>query len=402
MRMKTLQKPYFFRFIPLAMALFAALPLTAHELHWDLREGDHIEIVKTANVVYRLNNESRNVTRERNIIDLYCGGKNGDNFAIKSIFSLYTQTQGDTVFKLDSKTDSTFEIAPDGSYVIDDKTYLPNLRNIPSFPADDVPENSTWSRPGALVFNNFTKPFKVEMPVNYRLAKVSENNGTKTAEILFQYVIDYTLSGAQFPADFPSRILGHSEGVVVWDLNGQKPLSIKENYQMAFVFAAAENTPLALHEWIMGIDTEYNMIERAKQPEVAEIAKEITPDSGVTVKENERGVVFSLGEVLFDFNSADIRKDSAEVIAKITQIIKRDYPTSEIIVEGHTDDTGSTYYNQELSQKRANNVAKQVMNAVGHDKVSYIGHGEKFPVEPNNTIEGRKKNRRVDIVVKMK
>jgi len=374
-------------------------PSFAHTLEWKMKQGDHVEIVKTANVIYRINNENQNATRERNIIDLYCTGVKNERYSVKSLFSLYSLGAGETVFKLDKKTESSFEIARDGTYFVDAKTFLPNLRSIPSFPAGDVAENATWTKPGSLVFDNFSVPFMVEMPVNYRLAKVTTENGTQLAEILFQYVVDYTLTGQQFPKDFPAKIIGHSEGVVLWDLSKNIPVAIKENYQMAFVFA---NNQVVMHEWLMGIETAYNNYEPKKETPASDLSKEIAPESGVTIKENERGLVFSLGEVLFDFNSADIRKDSAEVIDKIAAIIKRDYPDREIIVEGHTDDTGSSYYNKDLSEKRAGNVAEEVMSQVGHDKVSYIGHGEKFPIEKNDTIEGRKKNRRVDIVVKVK
>lgn len=379
--------------------MMSAQTAAAHTLFWDMNKGDHVEVVKTADVLYRINNENQETSRERNIIDLYCTGSTGGKYDVNSIFSLYSLHPGDTVFKLDSKTRSVFRISRNGEYLVDDRTYLPNLRSIPTFPDGDITVNSTWEKPGALVFDNFSVPFKIEMPVNYRLAAINSQESASTAEILFKYTVDYTLDPARFPQDFPQKITGRSEGVITWDLKKNIPVAIRENYRMAFIFARGNN--IVIHEWLMAMETDYTNYQKNPEP-VKDLSDEIDPDTGVTVAENDRGLVFTLGEVLFDFNSSDIRKDSSEVIDKITAIIKRDYPDREIIVEGHTDNTGSTDYNRNLSEKRAENVAERILSKIDHDKVSYIGQGETLPVADNNSAEGRKKNRRVEIIVKTK
>ena len=82
--------------------------------------------------------------------------------------------------------------------------------------------------------------------------------------------------------------------------------------------------------------------------------------------------------------------------------IRKKYPDREIIVEGHTDNTGDKQYNQGLSDRRAASVAEYLKKGVGHDKLSYKGYGSEKPISDNATKEGQAKNRRVEIIIKLK
>ncbi|MCZ9893410.1 OmpA family protein [Brachyspira hyodysenteriae] len=82
--------------------------------------------------------------------------------------------------------------------------------------------------------------------------------------------------------------------------------------------------------------------------------------------------------------------------------IKETYPDREIIVEGHTDNTGRKEYNQDLSEKRAKSVADYILPNLDHDKLSYKGFADDEPIASNDTPDGRRKNRRVDIIIKLR
>ena len=114
------------------------------------------------------------------------------------------------------------------------------------------------------------------------------------------------------------------------------------------------------------------------------------------------GLVLRLGEILFDSDSYTLKSESKSTIDNILKAIKEIYPDREIIVEGHTDNTGKKEYNQNLSEKRAKSVADYMLPNLEHDKLSYRGFGDNKPISPNNTPEERKKNRRVDIIIKLK
>jgi len=99
--------------------------------------------------------------------------------------------------------------------------------------------------------------------------------------------------------------------------------------------------------------------------------------------------------VLFEVDSYTIKDSDINAVKEYAQYIKT-VPNVKIVLEGHTDSTGTESYNMKLSQKRANS-AKEILRASGisEDKITTIGYGETKPFVPNDTIENRQKNRRV-------
>lgn len=105
-------------------------------------------------------------------------------------------------------------------------------------------------------------------------------------------------------------------------------------------------------------------------------------------------------EASFDVDSAQLSTEFLPAYQKIADVLKR-YPKTVVWVVGHTDSTGSEAYNQRLSERRANSVASY-LNARGVDaqRLKSEGRGENEPIASNQTEEGRRMNRRVDIVIK--
>lgn len=105
------------------------------------------------------------------------------------------------------------------------------------------------------------------------------------------------------------------------------------------------------------------------------------------------------GDVSFDVNSDVVLPGLYTELDRIAQILVR-YPETTIVVEGHTDSTGSDTYNQQLSERRAISVQRLlIQRGVAEHRITTIGYGESRPVATNNTPEGRQMNRRVEIRV---
>lgn len=105
-------------------------------------------------------------------------------------------------------------------------------------------------------------------------------------------------------------------------------------------------------------------------------------------------------DILFDYDSAGLRTASRETLNELAQNFAR-YPDNQIIVEGHTDATGSDAYNQKLSEQRASNVADYLIDrGVTARNVVVYGYGESRPKSSNDTAEGRQLNRRVEIHIR--
>jgi len=109
-------------------------------------------------------------------------------------------------------------------------------------------------------------------------------------------------------------------------------------------------------------------------------------------------ITFDSG-ILFDIDKSDLRPVSQTNLAELAEILNK-YPDTNILIEGHTDNTGTDDYNMTLSKDRAQAVALYLATVeVKSARFSTAGYGETQPIVMNDTPEGRQKNRRVDIAV---
>lgn len=119
-------------------------------------------------------------------------------------------------------------------------------------------------------------------------------------------------------------------------------------------------------------------------------------------KETERGIVVTLGDVLFDTGSAQLRGSADDNLNKLISFLTQ-YPDRRVLIEGHTDNVGSHTYNQELSRRRAEAVRQRLeKGGIESRRMSVSGMGLQNPVANNNTAAGRQQNRRVEIIIENK
>ncbi len=389
--------------LALPLVLLFSFPLYAVKFRWDLEKNERIEMVKTATVKYAVNRSVQRIYEERNIIDLTCVELSAGRYRVDGVFTVFERDSGESVFKLKNKFAVDFNILPSGEFIVKQNDYMPNLRHIPTFPDKDIKENDTWTANGELVMENFSRPFKLTFPVEYTYIKTVHEKGSNVAVINYHYVIDVSIPAGGYPPDFPVRITGENKGVLYWDLDHNRPGDMKDLYYVAFLFVGKGNRQ-SLVEFGMNIQTEnrsYKKYSDEDKNRDKEELKKALPE-GTDVDTDERGIVVRMDDVLFDFDSYNLRDDTREKLAKISKIIKEKYPDREIIVEGHTDNVGKRDYNHSLSEKRARTVSEYLKGRVGHDKISYRGLGQDVPLADNSTAEGRKKNRRVEIIIKLK
>lgn len=112
-----------------------------------------------------------------------------------------------------------------------------------------------------------------------------------------------------------------------------------------------------------------------------------------------RGIVLTLGDVLFDTGRAELKPGAARPIEQIASFLN-EHPERNVQVEGFTDSQGGNDYNLELSQKRADAVAMAIIQrGVAAERIRALGYGEEFPKASNNSDGSRQLNRRVEIIV---
>ncbi|NMT64205.1 OmpA family protein [Marinobacter orientalis] len=116
-------------------------------------------------------------------------------------------------------------------------------------------------------------------------------------------------------------------------------------------------------------------------------------------EQTDRGMVLTLGDVLFDLNRAELKPSGEETVERLAEFMK-EYEERRVRVEGYTDSTGEASYNQALSERRAESVRDAlVAMGISPDRVETKGFGEQYPVASNETSGGRQQNRRVEIVI---
>jgi outer membrane protein OmpA-like peptidoglycan-associated protein len=115
--------------------------------------------------------------------------------------------------------------------------------------------------------------------------------------------------------------------------------------------------------------------------------------------QTDRGVVITLGDVLFATGSADLKSDSRQTMNKLTAFLQA-YPKRDVQIDGYTDSVGSDTYNQGLSERRADSVRSALTGSgIAQGRIVTKGLGKSSPVADNTTADGRQQNRRVEVTV---
>jgi outer membrane protein OmpA-like peptidoglycan-associated protein len=116
-------------------------------------------------------------------------------------------------------------------------------------------------------------------------------------------------------------------------------------------------------------------------------------------KVTDRGLVLTLGDVLFSTGRADLKSGSSGNLNKLVAFLGK-YPERTAAIEGYTDSVGSEDYNQALSERRAAAVRSYLIaQGIDSARLSASGQGERSPVAGNDTAEGRQQNRRVEVII---
>jgi outer membrane protein OmpA-like peptidoglycan-associated protein len=122
-------------------------------------------------------------------------------------------------------------------------------------------------------------------------------------------------------------------------------------------------------------------------------------NSILQTRDSARGLIVNMSDVLFDTGSYTLKSGAREKLAKISGIVLA-HPGLNLQIEGHTDSVGSDEMNQQLSERRADSVRDFLAEqGVPGSAITAKGFGKTQPVAPNDTAEGRQRNRRVELVV---
>ncbi|MDH3626032.1 MAG: OmpA family protein [Acidobacteriota bacterium] len=125
---------------------------------------------------------------------------------------------------------------------------------------------------------------------------------------------------------------------------------------------------------------------------------------GTTIERKDKDLLLVRfdSDILFAVDSAELSGSSYSALEQAAAVLV-EYKKTAIISQGHTDSTGSDEHNQGLSERRAQSVARYLMeNGIDSSRITSLGYGESHPVDDNSTTAGRERNRRVDLLLKAK
>lgn len=135
---------------------------------------------------------------------------------------------------------------------------------------------------------------------------------------------------------------------------------------------------------------------QASQQETEKLRREL---DDMNAKQTREGVVLTLRDVLFDLDESTLKPGGRDELDRLAEFLA-EYENRDVRIQGHTDSTGDSDYNQALSEARAEAVKDYLVSqGIDADRIVTVGHGEAMPLASNNTPGGRQINRRVEIVI---
>jgi outer membrane protein OmpA-like peptidoglycan-associated protein len=320
------------------------------------------------------------------------------------IFDSQNRTQAETGFHWAREYESVFERDRLGYITIDPQYFMPVVRNVPVFPDRRLNLLETWSAEGHEV-HDFRDAFGIEEP--YRIPFMAH----------YTYVGERQWRGRSYPAFsinyriasrppavhgriYPVRITGDFDQLVYWDHALGQPVAYEETFRLAFEMSDTLRTRIEYRgtAYAEFIETEYMDRDRI----ISEITEELNrlelPD--VNVRMVEEGISISIEDIGFFPDSAIMLPGEQEKLDRIAEILMR-YQERDIMVSGHTALAGTAEGRMRLSVERATAVTNYLLgrNVRTADRVVIRGYGAERPIADNNTEEGRRRNRRVEITI---
>jgi len=307
-----------------------------------------------------------------------------------------------TVFNWLREYDSIFERDKRGYLTIDPIYYMPVVRNVPVFPAKDLKVGEKWYADAHEV-HDFRDAFGIEQPYKIPFRAFYEYVGEREwkGKNYPAFSVNYNIESRPSPVRgriYPVRISGTFKQNVFWNRAEGQERAYNEEFRITF-----EMSNRMIIEFRGTAEAEYVESEDMNREKLAaEIAEEIKrlqiPE--VSVREVEEGVSISLDDIRFQADLDKMLPGEERKLERIAEILKR-YGDRDIVVSGHTALAGTADERMRLSQQRAKVVADYLLskNVRAADRMIIRGYGALRPVADNNTEEGMRKNRRVEITI---
>ena len=190
-----------------------------------------------------------------------------------------------------------------------------------------------------------------------------------------------------------------SNAVLSAQIANEKILTAEANEQVADGTAQRQQVLLKARERDVQRNTDLTS-EAVRQANASEMRADSleTELAGLKLQKTERGLVLTLGDVLFDTGGATLQPGAYGALDRLATVLK-EQSDRKVLIEGHTDNVGSDQNNLGLSERRAQSVlASLTQRGVDRNQITALGKGENFPIASNDSAAGRQSNRRVELI----
>ena len=376
----------------------------AQRLEYRYRDGERYRILSTVEQEVRINGRLSHNARILNRIAITVAETDGDSGRIEAWFQTSEEAhRGGQVFSWGEEYFSRFTRDAQGYYDIEPHYFMPVVRDVPVFPDRELEPGDAWSAEGSEVHDfrrGFGIPYAFHFPisVNYRYLGREERDGKMLDRIEIRYTVLHRPNVSGTGRVYPHTITGFADQLLYWDNLAGRPHYYEEEY--ALVFALTDGRTFEFSGTAEARVVESDPLDREVMRE--EIERDLQ-ERGVTdtyVESDELGVTIALENIQFAPDSDELLPSERRKLDSISEILLR-YPERDILVSGHTALAGTEAGRLQLSQRRAEVVGQYLLDlgARTPDQILTRGFGATRPVADNDTPEGRRRNRRVEITI---
>lgn len=237
---------------------------------------------------------------------------------------------------------------------------------------------------------------RIKLPVTFELDLHGVTQSLSADTVLTQFTDDQISVTSSSPVNIKAEQFNLMEGII--KLQEAANVTIVPSGSVSFDLTFKRNTSAAA-------DTESSPAQTVAQPAATTVtssaatAVETTGNFSVEECQGRFDILSQTGAINFAFGSSELDANSFPLLDTLIGIIQR-CPGLQIVVEGHTDSTGSEATNQYISGTRAQSVTRYLMlNGVPADRIRAVGFGESSPLVPNDSARNRARNRRIEFTI---
>ena len=392
--------------------IILSLPAAALDLRFVQEEGDAYRIVAEVNEGVWADDELIGQSEILNRIGINILKVDEDEASLEVSYGISEKSLDTDLYIYSHEETTSFTRTSTGLYGgIHPDEYLPSVRNIPTFPENAVSVGDSWSEEAEEVHDLgpfFGVDYRLHIPfrVFYTYEGPDEYEGRPVEVLRISYHFLYEIALSGLPADrlpspgtdLPVGLAGDFNQRYLWDPAAGIPAAVEDEFSIRYAMASGHSYTFKGNSTGKVIEADQWNREDVRD-EIEEAANEM---DDVSVSLSDEGIVLTLDDIHFVPDSAKFLPGEEKVLLGLKDILLK-FSEHDLLITGHTARVrgGSADQGQQLSEDRAAAVAAFFLQEGVRESSRMVvqGKGSREPVGDNDSEEGRRKNRRVEITI---